>query len=94
MAKDMCGDTKEMIDKCLHCEEYKCTNCYDNRNTYKAKGAYRKLSERDFTEMYMSGYSDAEIARETGVETSTVWAYRKRRGLAPNRKRGRQCRTN
>ena len=94
MAERRIGDTQEQIDKCLTCTEFKCTNCYNNRNQKKLKGVYQKLNERDFMEMYESGYSDTEIARETGVAPGTVCAYRKRRGLAPNRKRGGQCKTN
>lgn len=93
MAKERSGDTQEQIDKCLNCTEFKCTNCYDNRNQKKLKGVYQKINERDFMEMYQSGYADAEIAQEMGVVPNTVWAYRRRRGLAPNRKRGKSCKT-
>ena len=94
MAKERTGDTQEQIDKCLTCTEYKCTNCYENRNYKNFKGAYKKIDERVFMEMYQKGYTDVRIAQEMGTATSTVWAYRKKCGLAPNGKRGGPCKTN
>lgn len=53
----------------------------------------RKINEIDFMEMYESGYTDTEIAQELGAHASSVWQYRKRRGLESNGKRGKSCKT-
>ena len=52
-----------------------------------------EIAKGDFMEMYESGYTDTEIAQELGAHASSVWQYRKRRGLESNGKRGKSCKT-
>ena len=40
-------------------------------------------------EMYQAGYSDAAIARESGVRTGTIWYWRKKHGLPAKYLQGR-----
>lgn len=92
MAERRIGDTQEQIDRCLTCDKSVCINCYENQKRRETKMC-RKINEIDFMEMYESGYTDTEIAQELGAHASSVWQYRKRRGLESNGKRGKSCKT-
>lgn len=91
MASERIGDSQERIDKCLNCDKYRCTNCYDMR---KSKGVYGRVSETAFMEMYQSGYTDSEMAKELNLSYTTIRSYRIRRGLEANRKGEEPCKVN
>lgn len=88
------GDTKEMIEKCLHCPKVRCTNCLD-RSTKTFKYAdYDELSvnEKKYekvlsdTEMKLLKYytvlnTDKEMSKVLGISQSTVRNLRHELGL-------------
>jgi uncharacterized protein YjcR len=44
-------------------------------------------------ELYEQGYNDIQIAEKLYLDRSTIWSWRKRRGLPPNEQAGgvRRC---
>ena len=61
-------------------------------HVYGADNAGAKVKwvdDRQAMSLYASNLSDAAMARQLGVSEVSVWRWRKRKGFAPNGKRGR-----
>ena len=80
-AKFYTTDTAEQREKCLSCLRGRCYDCLG----YSSKRPH-KYDKTKFAELYEQGKSDKEIADEVGCKAATVWTWRRRRGLAANRR--------
>ena len=62
---------------------------YGGNNTGELRGRPKTVEDYIAEELYAAGLSDADIARRVGVDTRTIWSWRKKNNLPPNAKRGR-----
>ena len=62
---------------------------YGSENTGELRGRPKVLDDYLADTLYAAGLSDPDMAKRLGVDTRTVWTWRKKNNLPPNAKRGR-----
>lgn len=80
-------DTPAQILRCQTCKWPECINCLDRP---VARGT-RRARQDEFMRLYNRGETGRGIAAAMGVTQQTVYYYRRKFGLAPNRRRADPC---
>ena len=62
---------------------------YGSENTGELRGRPKVLDDYLADKLYAAGLSDPDMAKRLGVDTRTVWTWRKKNNIPPNAKRGR-----
>ena len=62
---------------------------YGGDNTGELRGRPKTVDDGLGEELYAAGLNDPDIAQRLGVDTRTVWTWRRKNNLPPNAKRGR-----
>lgn len=79
-------DTPAQIHRCQSCKRPECTNCLTVPTV-----SLRAARRAEFTRLYDQGRTDSEIAAAMGVTQQTVYYYRRKFGLEPNRRKTDPC---
>lgn len=74
-------DDPEVIKLCLNCSKRECNNCLSKNSGTKREYHRGKIDHDKFMKLYNKCFTDVAIARELGVDPSSVRNHRKRYGL-------------
>ena len=81
-------DTPAQIQRCQTCKRPECTNCLAQPTV---RPEAMKNRQAEFLRLYDRGRTDSEIAAAMGVTQQTVYYYRRKFGLEPNRRKTDPC---